>query len=241
MKIALQLYTVRDSCGTPEKFLQTLREVKKQGYDGVEFAGFSGLTAQELKAALDEIGLTVVASHESLERLENELDEVLEYNHLIGNKNIVCAYSPASSNEELQKLQKVLQAAIKAAQKYGINVFYHNHSHEFVPVDGVRPLDRIKDYCMLELDTYWLFNSKEDVCGYMKANAPKVGLIHLKDGGLDANPCAIGEGQNDIQGIIDTAEEIGIEWLIVENDNPVPDGLSDTARSIHNLKTRYKI
>lgn len=92
---------------------------------------------------------------------------------------------------------------------------------------------------MLELDTYWVFNSKVDVCDYIKANASRIGLIHLKDGGLDSNPCAIGEGKNDIHGIINTAKEAGFEWLIVENDNPTPDGLSDTARSIHHLKTKY--
>ena len=241
MKIALQLFSVRDACKTKEDFLRTLKEVKKQGYDGVEFAGYHDLTAQELKTALRKIGLTPVASHESLDRLENELDDVLEYNRGIGNKNIVCAYSPTDSEENLQKLRRVLQSAQKAVQKYGMNVFYHNHSHELLPLNGKIPLDSIKEYCMLELDTYWLFNVKIDVCSYMKANASRIGLIHLKDGGLNADPCTIGEGKNDIQSIIDAAKEIGSEWLIVENDNPKPDGLSDSARSIHNLKTKYAI
>ena len=241
MKIALQLFSVRDACKTKEDFLRTLKEVKKQGYDGVEFAGYHDLTAQELKTASRKIGLTPVASHESLDRLENELDDVLEYNRGIGNKNIVCAYSPADSEENLQKLRRVLQSAQKAAQKYGMNVFYHNHSHELLPLNGKIPLDSIKEYCMLEPDTYWLFNGKVDVCAYIKANAPRIGLIHLKDGGLNADPCTIGEGKNDIQGIIDAAKEIGSEWLIVENDNPKPDGLSDSARSIRNLKTKYAI
>jgi sugar phosphate isomerase/epimerase len=207
----------------------------------VEFAGYHGLNSQELEAILKELGLIPVASHESLERLEVELDEVLRHNREIGNKNIVCSYSPANSEESLQKLQKVLQAAQKAAQKYGMNVFYHNHSHELAPVNGKIPLDGIKEYCMLELDTYWLFSAKVNVKSYMKTNATKIALVHLKDGGLNANPCAIGEGKNDIQGIIDTAKEIGLEWLIVENDNPEPDGLSDSARSIHNLKTKYQL
>ena len=221
MKIALQLFSVRDACKTKEDFLRTLKEVKKQGYDGVEFAGYHDLTAQELKTA--------------------SRNDVLEYNRGIGNKNIVCAYSPADSEENLQKLRRVLQSAQKAAQKYGMNVFYHNHSHELLPLNGKIPLDVIKEYCMLEPDTYWLFNGKVDVCAYIKANAPRIGLIHLKDGGLNADPCTIGEGKNDIQGIIDAAKEIGSEWLIVENDNPKPDGLSDSARSIHNLKTKYAI
>lgn len=241
MKTALQLFSVRDACKTKEDFLRTLKEVKKQGYDGVEFAGYHDLTAPELNDALQKLDLTPVASHESLDRLENELDDILEYSRGIGNKNIVCAYSPADSEENLQKLRSVLLSAQKAAQKYGMNVFYHNHSHELIPVNGEIPLDVIKKYCMLELDTYWLFNGKVDVCSYMKANASRIGLIHLKDGGLNADPCTIGEGKNDIQGIIDAAREIGREWLIVENDNPKPDVLSDSAQSIHNLKMKYTV
>ena len=49
----------------------------------------------------------------------------------------------------------------------------------------------------------------------------------------------LGEGCNHIQSILDAAAEIGLDWVIVENDNPVPDGLSDMVRSIQNLKTRY--
>ena len=32
---------------------------------------------------------------------------------------------------------------------------------------------------------------------------------------------------------------MGAEWVIVENDNPVPDGFSDVARSMDTLKTKF--
>lgn len=237
MKIALQLYSVRDCCNTAEEFIQTLKAVKKLGYDGVEFAGYHGLSAQELKNHLTEIGLDAVASHESVDQLENHLDELIAYNNTICCKNIVCAYSPTENIADMKHLEKVLKSAIKRAEKHGISVLYHNHSHEFEPIDGVLPIDIIQQYCMLEIDTYWVFNSKNDPASYLKTHADRIGLVHLKDGGTDANPCAIGEGKNDIQAIINTSNEIGVEWLIVENDNPVPDGLSDAARSIQNLKS----
>lgn len=240
MKLALQLYTVRDCCKTGEELLQTLRAVKALGYEGVEFAGFSGLSAEEVKAALDEIGLTVVSCHESLDRLEKDIDEVLAFCHTIGNHNLACAYAPTGDLADMEALERVLKKAQARAGRYGIRVLYHNHSHEFVPIEDVFPLDRIKQYCPLELDSYWVFNSKQDAPAYIRDNADSIGLLHLKDGGLDSNPCAIGEGANDIQGIIDAAKEIGLKWLIVENDNPVPDGLSDVTRSIQSLQARYR-
>lgn len=241
MKIALQLYTVRDRCETGPDLLDTLREVKKLGYDGVEFAGYAGLNAQEIKSVLTETGLEPVATHESLDRLENSLEEVLSFAKAVGCKNIVCAYASTESREDLGHLKKVLSAASERAEKSGMTVLYHNHTGEFRPLDGTRPLDEIKKYCMLELDTYWAFDSKVDVCVYLRENKGRIGLIHLKDGSLDSVPCAVGEGKNDIAGIVDTAKKLGYDWLIVENDKPVPDGLSDAGRSIRNLKTKYSV
>ena len=52
----------------------------------------------------------------------------------------------------------------------------------------------------------------------------------------DGHPLALGEGVNKIREIVKASEKIGMDWLIVENDNPVPDGLKDAERSIKYLK-----
>lgn len=241
MKLALQLYTIRDCCETGSQLMDALKEVKKLGYDGVEFAGYAGLTAPEVKKALADTGLTVVATHESVERLESDLEEIVSFCIGIGCTNIVCAYSPAETAADLVKLKQVLTAAQNCARPHGINVLYHNHSHEFLTVEGTRPIDEIQRYCLLELDTYWVFNSKVDVPVFMTEHKDRIGLLHLKDGSLNGEPCAIGEGKNDIQAIIDAAKSIDAGWLIVEDDNPTPDGLSDAGRSINNLKSNYTL
>ena len=50
MKIGLQLYSVRDCIHSGEDFRKVLKEVKGMGYEGVEFAGYAGLTPEEIKA-----------------------------------------------------------------------------------------------------------------------------------------------------------------------------------------------
>lgn len=241
MKLALQLYTIRDCCQTGSQLINSLKEVKKLGYDGVEFAGYAGLTAPEMKRALADTGLTVVATHENVDRLESNLDEIITYCLGIGCSNIVCAYSPTKTVADLERLERVLKAAQDRARAYGIKVLYHNHSHEFLTGGGTRPIDEIKRYSLLELDTYWAFNSKVDVPAFIAEHKDRIGLIHLKDGSLDGVPCAIGEGKNDIQAIIDAAKSIDASWLIVENDNPTPDGLSDVGRSMKNLRSIYTL
>lgn len=236
MKIALQLYTVRDSWKTPQELIETLKKVKELGYDGVEFAGFGGIEAEQLKLALDDIGLAALSSHESLQDLEQRPDELLDYAKRLGCPYIGCSYSTTATREEVERTKRVMRRFTAKAKEYGMQAFYHNHSHELLPIDGGRPLDEIKQCCLLELDTYWVFHAKLDPVAYMRENAAHIGLIHLKDGDLEGHPCALGEGKNDISSIVDAASQLGAQWLIVENDNPVPDGFSDAKRSLQYLK-----
>ena len=53
---------------------------------------------------------------------------------------------------------------------------------------------------------------------------------------IDGKPKALGEGNNDLATVVKAAKDIGIEWLVVENDDPVPTGFEDIARSIKYIK-----
>ena len=55
VSVALQLYTVRDE--SARDFAGTLRRVAQIGYAAVEFAGYGGLAADEMRELLDEMGL----------------------------------------------------------------------------------------------------------------------------------------------------------------------------------------
>lgn len=44
MKIALQLYSVRDCIQSGEDMRAVMKKIKAMGYEGVEFAGYAGLS-----------------------------------------------------------------------------------------------------------------------------------------------------------------------------------------------------
>ncbi len=237
MKIGLQLYTIRDTYQNAEEFKAGLKKVKGLGYDGVEFAGYAGLAAEELKLFLDDLGLEAISSHHSLDDLELRLEDTISYNKTLGCKYIVCAFAPTNNKEEVEHIIRVMNEAKKAVAAHGMELLYHNHSHEFkVLEDGGIPIARIAESCNLELDTYWVFHAEVEPCSYIREHAEKISLIHLKDGNFEGVPCAIGEGFNNIKGIRAMSERIGMEWLIVENDKPTPDGIADVGRSIRYLK-----
>ena len=73
---------------------------------------------------------------------------------------------------------------------------------------------------------------------YLKAHKDKIILVHIKDG-IDHKPMALGEGENDLQKVVDGVNAIGLEWVILENDEPVPTGLEDITRSFKWLKENF--
>jgi len=229
---ALQLYTLRDSYQNPEEFSSLLGEVKALGFSGVELAGSGGLSAEQLKARLDELGLVAVCSHEMPDRLSDHLDEVIAFHQAIGCNKIAIAWSPAASEEDLAQLVARVAYVKPVLAAAGIDLLYHNHDHEFKQVGSGQAIEQIARHLDLEVDTYWVFAAGQDVPAWLQAHRDQIQLLHIKDGDRERHPCALGEGENTIEAILAMADQLGIDWLIVENDNPDPDGLSDVARSM---------
>lgn len=71
----MQLFTLRDE--TAADFRGTLRKVAELGYEGVEFAGYGDIPAEEMKALLDELGLKGFSSHVSLHAMREDLQNKL--------------------------------------------------------------------------------------------------------------------------------------------------------------------
>lgn len=237
MKYGLQLYTIRDEITDGKSFLAALEKVKALGYEGVEFAGYHGLTAGEINAKLKELGLTALCAHEVIFRLEENLPEIIDMAKGLELKYVAMSWSPCNSPEELTHTLKVLNTAREALAAAGITLLYHNHDHEFVPIDGQLPMDAIAATVGLELDTFWSTVAGHDSPKFLETHKDAIKLIHLKDGIVaERKPVALGEGQNDILGIVKMAEKLGYEWVIVENDDPAPRGFEDIQRSIVYLK-----
>lgn len=49
-------------------------------------------------------------------------------------------------------------------------------------------------------------------------------------------PKSLGTGIVDIKQALEIVKSIGSDWVIIENDNPVPNGIDDVIRSLAYLK-----
>ena len=242
MKFAVQLYSVRDHIKDGNDMLEILGRVKEIGFDGVEFAGYFGLGAEALRARCEELGLEVVGSHMGLDDFKPEnLDKTLSYGKALGAKYLGVGGAPHSTYEEAKNTGDVLSAAGIKAREMGMDTYYHNHTEEFADLkDGKNAMDIIsEDGCKLEVDTYWSFCAGIDNSKYLPENKDKIVLVHVKDG-VDRKPTALGEGENDLAKVYEGVKAIGLDWIILVNDDPVPTGLEDITRSYRWLEKNFK-
>lgn len=240
MKLAVQLYSLRHHMENGENFIDILRKVKALGFDGVEFAGFHGYTPEELKSALDEIGLVAVGAHMGLHDFKAEnLAETIRAGKVLGAKTLGIGGADTETETSLNEVIEIMGGADKIASEEGINVYFHNHTQEFSePLYNTVPgtiFERLAAACHMQIDTYWSFHAGKDNYKLISEYKDRIVHLHIKDG-LDGHPMALGEGNNDLATVVKAAKDNGIEWLILENDDPVPDGLSDITRSMDWLK-----
>ena len=235
MKIAVQLYSIRDCINGADDFMKVLEEVKAMGYDGVEFAGYHGVDAATIRAKLDELGLVAVGAHVGVESfLPENIDATVDFHKTLG-----CLYCGVggAAHDTVEECEYAAKALAYGAEKLGVKTYYHNHTEEFTPLEnGKIGMEIFAEYTHLEVDTYWSHCAGVDNYKFITENKDRICLLHVKDG-LNRKPLSLGDGDCDVAAVVRAAKDAGIEWLVVENDDPVPNGLEDVKRSINYLKT----
>ncbi len=237
MKLAVQLYSLRNDYSNGEEFLEILGKVKEIGFEGVEFAGYAGLEPEVIKARLDELGLTAVGCHIGLSDLDGDkLAETVKTAKTLGMKYIGIGGAPHSTEEDVATLCRIFGNANEKYKDEGLKFYYHNHTEEFeIKFGDTLCMDAIAEKAYLEVDTYWSYCGGADNYKYITENKDRIILLHIKDG-IDRHPTALGEGDNDLLSVFKAAKEIDIPWLILENDDPVPTGIEDITRSMEYFK-----
>lgn len=244
--IALQMYSLREE--SEKDFLGTLTKVSEMGYDGIEFAGYGGLPAEELRKVLDGLGLKAASSHIPLAALEQELEEIMDYQHALGSKNIVCPYLPPErrTDEDYYKLIPILNKIGEKCFREGINFSYHNHDFELVQLDnGKTALELLLEetnplWVQTEFDVYWLTKAGEDPVKWIERYHNRTPLIHLKDMTTDGEKffAELGTGGVKIDGVLQQGSKSNLEWWVIEQDQSRRTPLESVKISLDYLKTK---
>ncbi|MFD0960044.1 sugar phosphate isomerase/epimerase family protein [Paenibacillus chungangensis] len=242
LKVALQLYTLRDY--DKGDFAAKLRKVREAGYDGVEFAGFDDIPAEEMKTMLESNGLQAMGSHTRIEELLEKLDEVIAYNKVIGSKYIVIPYYKIESMDDVQSLIGIVKEMGPKVRAAGMDLLYHNHYHEFINDFGDRPvLDMLRDETTdeelsFEIDMFWTTHADREPVKVMTEYGTRCKTVHLKDmvSREEKEMTELGTGILDLAGIVAKAASAGYEWVVVEQDRIKIDGYASVKQSLDNVK-----
>lgn len=248
--IAYQIYSAREEAS--KNLDAVLEQVASIGYDGVEFAGFYGHSAEDVKAMLDRHGLVALSSHVPMQLMEADMFGILSFHQKIGCKYIAVPFLDDQSRpggprfaQTLCMIQK-FGTLCKAA---GMQLLYHNHDFEFEKLSGQYGLDFLYDaidcgILQTEIDVCWVKYFGEDPAAYIRKYAGRCPVVHLKDyegeksdipvfellgqqsqtkpGEMRFQFKPFGYGKQNAQEVVAAAIECGAKWFVVEQDIATP-------------------
>ena len=211
-----------------EDFWGTMRRVAEIGYQGIEGAAqlLQGDVAANLRR-FHELGLQVLATSASREKLRDGLDQVLAEAKALQSPRVSVWWGPCESREQLLRDADLYNAAGSRLAAEGIRICYHNHEHEFrTTFDGLCALDVLAEHTdpkavWFELDIAWITFGGEDPARMLRRMAGRVPAIHVKDlWSLEERGrfTAVGTGVVKVREAVQAAIETGVEWVVIEQD-----------------------
>lgn len=224
-RIGLQLYTVREQMKASVP--NTLAAVAKAGYKEVEFAGYFGHAAADIRKMLDDVGLSAPSTHVQMAQLGTEWESLLDQARIIGHEYLVCAGidEPDRNIPGYTKIAARFNDAGRRAQEKGLKLGYHNYFFEFDTVEGQIPYDLLLRECdadkvAMEIDVFWMAKGGGDPVNYMERYHGRFPMLHVKDMGPAPKHEMLDVGQGTInwKKILQAGKNGGVKHVFVEND-----------------------
>lgn len=245
--IGLQVYTVRNQMA--ENAQATFKAIKDAGYVQVELGNTGSL--DELVPMAKDLGLQVHSTfmnwsiltgrwdlRSEEEKVDYGVEQIVEKCEKHGLSEVVFGYmlpEERSTLADYQNIAEKLNGLGELCQKSGIQLSYHNHSFEFMPLEGsngyeilIQELD--PELVKFELDIFWASIGGFNPVELMSRLGDRIQLLHLKDKQagtpdiydetkvpVDAFK-ELGNGVINIEKVLNVAERIGVKYCMVEQD-----------------------
>jgi sugar phosphate isomerase/epimerase len=236
-KIGYQLYGVRDMLA--ENPDNTMKLVSKLGFEGVEYSGMTNTPAITFRLLQNKYNQVCCGIHYGLtEYIEKGLPPKMEYNYILGNKDIACHWLDTPQRGSLENYlshAKKFNEYAAVLKNNGFNFYYHNHDYEFKDVlNGKYAMD-----IMLENTDPALFLMELHIAG-LPATADIQKYINNLGGRLLKMHIPVLDRDGNVsikQEIIDAAKKTGsCKWYIIEQNVPDKPTCESLARSVEILR-----
>ena len=251
MKIAAQLYTIRDFTSNAEQIEESLKTIRYIGYNAVQVSGFKYYDAAFISRVCKALGLEIAVTHTPLARITDDTENVINEHKLFGAKCVGLGWYKMQSQKECGDFIKLLEKPVEQIHKAGLKFVYHNHEREFVKDGGVT----IMEYFLqntdpqkigLLADLYWLQFAGVNPAAFLEKYKNRIDIVHLKDmkiirdgeGKCVQTFAEIFEGNMDYDNILSVCEKNGVKYAAVEQDICPGDPFDSLKISYNNIKAR---
>jgi len=248
-KLAAQLYTIREHTRTAADLAASLKRVREIGYTAVQVSAIGPIPDAEVKAMVDDLGLTICNTHvRPSEALWNNLDSVIAQHRAWACRHVAIGSMPNAFREEgeagFHRFAREASEIGRRLYEAGLTFSYHNHSFEFVRYGRRTGLDIIYEesdprYLQAEIDTYWVQYGGGDPMAWIARMKGRMPVVHLKDMVIvDGQPAMaeVGEGNLNWPAILEACRAAGVEWYAIEQDVCRRDPFESLRISYENLK-----
>ena len=224
-RIGLQLYTVRNMMR--DSVRDTLVEVARIGYTEVEFAGYFGQSASDIRVLLDGLGVNAPGAHVSITELQNDLDGLIEFAQTVGHDYLIVPSIDQSERtpEGYRRIADEFNVVGERLRDADLMLGYHNHDFDFDVIDGQIGYDILLERCqddlvIMEMDFFWIAAAGRDPLEYFAKYPGRFRLCHVKDRDPNGNMVDVGDGTLDFAALITAGRHAGLEHFLVEHDGP---------------------
>ena len=227
--LALQLYSLREDM--PKDVPGVLADVARMGYQAVDFAGYYGYNAKDLREMLDDLGLQCAGTHTGLDTIaDDKIQETAEFVATLGSPFLIVpgvGKEYQGTRDGALRLAEKLSQAAKTAAEYGARVGYHNHTWEFKPFEsGSNAMEILATNTppevVLQVDTGNLQEAGVDPIDFLETWTKRLGTVHLKpyvkNRDAELERYFIGKDDSDWPAILNAISPASTEYLIVEQE-----------------------
>lgn len=247
-RTALQTFTIRKHLKKRSHRDEAFRRLKRAGVTGIELARvkFTPDVIKHINELRLREDIEILSTQIKLDVILKDLDWTIEFHRLLGCTRTVVSVISFSylkrGRSGLREYAALLNETGARLKEEGIQLLFHHHNFEFVPLRGEESRDGMAvlleelnpELVGLVLDTYWLQRSGHDPAAYIRRQKGRVKGVHLRDMALKGpvwNPgirdCELGAGNLDFRDIMEACEESGVEYAAIEQNSGDPWGSLD--------------
>lgn len=252
MKLGAQLFSVRKYLKTEEDLAKTFQRIKEIGYENVQLSGAAPFPAELIRDVSQSSGLSIVCTHTAFERIVNETEQVIE-EHKTFNCPVIglgaMSKEYRGSREGMEAFLKIMETPVQKILDAGLHFAYHNHAFEFdILEDGGNMYDTMLEtlpHWHFIMDTYWVEFAGKSAAEYLRRiGTQRLVNVHFKDMAKneERSICACGDGCLDFATLFNVCQEMGVQNVLVEQDNAADfgDPFDEMEKSFRHLRPIVK-